>query len=85
MLKIILCIVITFFYNFSPAQHDLDSLYKYSTEFRKIWKIVADTFDLFASESVLDVAITADFRMFNRKKDTLNYQDAIFSIYDRKY
>lgn len=59
------------------AQHDFDSLYDASAEFRKSFEIVQDTFDLFGHESVLEIIITADFKKLARQKDTLHYQDAL--------
>ena len=80
MLKIILSLsflTLSFFPSIVLAQHDFDSLYDASVEFRKSFEAIQDTFDLFGNESVLEIAIISDFKQMNRQKDTLHYQDAL--------
>ena len=59
------------------AQHDFDSLYAASAEFRDNFDAVQKAYDLFADTSLMEIAIYSDFRQMRRQKDTLHYQEAV--------
>lgn len=62
------------------AQHDFDSLYEASTEFRKTFDSVQKDFNLFGDTSIMEITIVSDFKQLNRQKDTLKYQDALLKF-----
>jgi hypothetical protein len=59
------------------AQHDFDSLYDASADFRQSFEEVQKTFALFGNEASLRITVVSDFKELNRRKDTLEYQDAV--------
>ncbi|WP_420583049.1 hypothetical protein [Reichenbachiella sp.] len=78
MFKTVLLSSISLILSFqSIAQHDFDDLYKSNTSFKDYIESHMDEYDLFNSDSLIDLKIKSDFKVLNRKKDTSKYQKAI--------
>ena len=63
----------------SNAQHDFDSLYKNSPEFKQAFKNETAKIDLFESEDILELTIESDFKNLIRTKFKGEYQPAILT------
>ncbi len=58
------------------AQHDFDSLYQHSPEFKSAFKQDAGKMNLFDNEEILDITIKSDFKNLMKTKFEGAYQPA---------
>lgn len=61
------------------SQHDFDSLYKNSPEFKQTFKNETARINLFDSDDILDITIQSDFKNLIQKKLQGEYQPAILT------
>jgi len=80
MLKKSLLLVFTISQFCAYSQYNVDSLFKNSERFRKVWTATNDTFKLFNSNEVFNITLETDIKSLRRKKYKDEYQPAVFKI-----
>ncbi len=61
--------------------HDFDSLYQNDQAFKRNFQATADSRDIFASDNIMKVTISSDFKNLVKQKYKDEYQPALFQYY----